>query len=53
MIGIQVYSNKGPNPLQVGDNHKRAKIGKGNLNILFSYEPQYHKSSDLNGCFLI
>jgi hypothetical protein len=27
MMGIQVYSNGGPNPLQRGDNHKSAKIG--------------------------
>jgi hypothetical protein len=27
MVGIQVYSNKSPNPLQRGNNHKSAKIG--------------------------
>jgi hypothetical protein len=27
MMGIQVYSNKCPSPLQRGDNHKSAKIG--------------------------
>jgi hypothetical protein len=27
MMGIQVYSNEGPSPLQRGDNHKSAKIG--------------------------
>jgi hypothetical protein len=27
MMGIQVYSNEGPSPLQRGDNHKCAKIG--------------------------
>jgi hypothetical protein len=27
MMGIQVYSNEGPSPLQSGDNHKSAKIG--------------------------
>jgi hypothetical protein len=36
MIGIQVYSNEGPNPLQRGDNNKIAKIGWGHLNIFFS-----------------
>jgi hypothetical protein len=33
MKGIQVYSNKGPGPLQRGDNHKSVKIGWGNLKI--------------------
>jgi hypothetical protein len=39
MIGIQVCSNKGPGPLQRGDNHKNVK----NLKILFfnkNYEPE-------------
>jgi hypothetical protein len=27
MMGIQVYSNEGPSPLQKGDNHKSSKIG--------------------------
>jgi hypothetical protein len=27
MMGIQVYSNEGPSPLQRGDNQKSAKIG--------------------------
>jgi hypothetical protein len=27
LMGIQVYSNEGPNPFQRGDNHKNAKIG--------------------------
>jgi hypothetical protein len=27
MMGIQVYSNEGPSPLQREDNHKSAKIG--------------------------
>jgi hypothetical protein len=31
--GIQVCSNKGPGPLQRGDNHKNLKMGCGNLNI--------------------
>jgi hypothetical protein len=31
--GIQVYSNKGPGPLQRGDNHKNAKFGWGHLKI--------------------
>jgi hypothetical protein len=26
MKGNQVYSNKGPSPFQMGDNHKSAKI---------------------------
>ena len=30
---IQVSSNKGPGPLQRGDNHKNLKMGLGNLNI--------------------
>jgi hypothetical protein len=34
--GIQVYSNKGPGPLQRGDNHKNIKMGWGHLNIFFS-----------------
>jgi hypothetical protein len=29
--GIQVYSNKGPGPLQRGDNHKNVKMGWGYL----------------------
>ena len=33
MKGIQVCSNKGPGPLQRGDNHKKFKMGLGNLNI--------------------
>jgi hypothetical protein len=31
--GIQVCSNKGPGPLQRGDNHTNLKMGLGNLNI--------------------
>jgi hypothetical protein len=31
--GIQVCSNKGPGPLQRGDNHKNLNMGWGNLNI--------------------
>ena len=34
--GIQVCSNKGPYPLQRGDNHKNVKIGCGHLKIFFS-----------------
>jgi hypothetical protein len=30
--GMQVCSNKGPGPLQRGDNHKNVKIGSGLLN---------------------
>jgi hypothetical protein len=36
MMGIQIYSNEGPNPLQRRDNHKSAKIGYGYFNIFFS-----------------
>jgi hypothetical protein len=32
----QVYSNKGPDPLQRGDNHKNVKMWWGYLKILFS-----------------
>jgi hypothetical protein len=32
--GIQVCSNKGPGPLQRGDNHKNEKMGWGHLKIL-------------------
>jgi hypothetical protein len=31
--GIQVCSNKGPYPLQRGNNHKNVKIGWGDLKI--------------------
>jgi hypothetical protein len=31
--GIQVCSNKGPGPLQRGDNHKNVKIGWSHLKI--------------------
>jgi hypothetical protein len=34
--GIQVYLDKGPDPLQRGDNNKNVKIGWGYLKILFS-----------------
>jgi hypothetical protein len=34
--GIQVSSNKGPGPLQRGDNHKNVKMGWGHLKIFFS-----------------
>jgi hypothetical protein len=33
---IQVCSNKGPGPLQRGDNNKNVKMGWGHLKILFS-----------------
>ena len=36
MKGIQVCSNKGPGPLQRGDNHKNIKMGWGHLKIFFS-----------------
>jgi hypothetical protein len=31
-----VYSNKGPGPLQRGDNYKNVKMGCGHLKIFFS-----------------
>jgi hypothetical protein len=31
--GIQFCSNKGPGPLQKGDNHKNVKMGWGHLKI--------------------
>jgi hypothetical protein len=34
--GILNCSNKGPGPLQRGDNHKNAKIGWGHIKIFFS-----------------
>jgi hypothetical protein len=34
--GIQVCSNKGPGPLQRGDNHKNVKMGLGHLKIFFT-----------------
>jgi hypothetical protein len=34
--GILNCSNKGPVPLQRGDNHKNAKIGWGHLKIFFT-----------------
>jgi hypothetical protein len=36
MNGIQICSNKGPGPLQRGDNHKNVKMGWGHLKFLFS-----------------
>jgi hypothetical protein len=36
MKGIQVCSNKGPDPLQRGDNHKNVKLGCDHLKIFFS-----------------
>jgi hypothetical protein len=32
---IQVCSNKGPGPLQTGDNHRNVRKGLGHLKILF------------------
>jgi hypothetical protein len=34
--GIQVCSNKGPNPLLRGDNYKNVKMGPGHLRIFSS-----------------
>jgi hypothetical protein len=41
--GILNYSNKGPGPLQRGDNLKNAKVGWGHSKIFFSRtsEPEY------------
>jgi hypothetical protein len=37
--GIQICSNKGPGPLQRGDNHKNVKMGWGHLEIILkNYE---------------
>jgi hypothetical protein len=33
--GIHVCSNKGPGPLQRGDNYKNVKMGWGHLKIFF------------------
>jgi hypothetical protein len=33
MKGNEVCSNKGPGPLQRGDNHKNVKMGWGHLKI--------------------
>jgi hypothetical protein len=35
MKGNQVWSNKGPGPLQRGDNYKNVIMGWGPLKILF------------------
>jgi hypothetical protein len=35
MKGNQVSSDKGPHPLQRGDNHKNVKMGWGHLKIFF------------------
>jgi hypothetical protein len=34
--GNSSFSNKGPGPLQRGDNHKNVKMGWGHLKIFFS-----------------
>jgi hypothetical protein len=34
--GIQVCSNKGPGPLERGDNYKNVKMGWGHLKIICS-----------------
>jgi hypothetical protein len=41
--GILNCSNKGPDPLQRGDNYKNVKMGWGNLKIFFSRttEPEW------------
>jgi hypothetical protein len=49
--GIRVSSNKGPGPLQRGDNHRNVKMGCGNLKIFFlqnywaNFNQAWHKSS--------
>jgi hypothetical protein len=35
-MGVLNCSNKGPSPLQGGDNYKNAKMGWGHLKIFFS-----------------
>jgi hypothetical protein len=35
-MGIPNCSNKGPGPLQRGDNHKNGKMGWGHIKIFFS-----------------
>jgi hypothetical protein len=42
---IQVCSNKGPGPLQKGDNHKNVKMGWGSFknHILKNYEARKAK----------
>jgi hypothetical protein len=35
MKGIQISSNKGPSPIQRGDNYKNVKIWWGHLKIFF------------------
>jgi hypothetical protein len=38
---ILIYSNKGPDPLQRGDNYKNAKMRWGHLKIFFrTTEPE-------------
>jgi hypothetical protein len=36
VIGILNCSNKGPGPLQRGDNYRNAKMGRGHIKIFFS-----------------
>jgi hypothetical protein len=48
--GIQVCSNKGPGPLQRGDNHKNVKMDLGHLKIfsrkyLANFNQTWQKSS--------
>jgi hypothetical protein len=38
--GIQVCSNKGPGPVQRGDNHKNVRMGWGHLKILRTMKPE-------------
>jgi hypothetical protein len=42
---MQVCSNKGPGPLQRGDNYKNLKMGLGNLNHWPNFKQTWHKSS--------
>jgi hypothetical protein len=52
MKGIKVCSNKGPGPLQMGDNHKNVKMGGGQSfkslpfqNHSANFNQTWHKSS--------
>jgi hypothetical protein len=44
--GIQVCSNKGPGPLQRGDNHKNVKMGWGSFtnNFLQNHRTNFNQT---------
>jgi hypothetical protein len=46
MKGMQVCSNKGPGPLERGDNHKNVKMGWGHLKNYHwaNFNQTWHKS---------